>query len=178
VVWQNTYGGPGYDWANAVHRTADGGAVVVGLTDSWGAGDWDFWMFRLDEKGSILWQKTYGGQSDDWSQSVERTSDGGTIVAGGTKSLGVGMRDFWVIKTDAKGEVAGPCPPGMISDSSCGPVASSAVPVATAAAPAAPATGFGETGAAAVHSQAVVMDQCGQAAASMQQAAGRAPKER
>jgi len=58
----------------------------------------------------IVWQKTYGGGSDDEALSIQQTQDGGYIVAGYTNSFGTGESDVYVIKMDANGNT-GPYPP-------------------------------------------------------------------
>jgi hypothetical protein len=81
IVWQKTYGGLG-DRASAVQATADGGYVVAGSTTSFGAGNSDAWVLKLDASGNILWQKTYGGELYDTAYAVQATADGGYVVAG------------------------------------------------------------------------------------------------
>ncbi len=49
------------------------------------------------------WNKTYGGTSTDFGESVVQTSDGGYALAGSTNSYGAGSSDFWLIKTDSVG---------------------------------------------------------------------------
>lgn len=105
VEWQKTYGGPDDEYALDVRQTPDGGYVVAGWTNSFGAGQADFWVFRLDAAGEIRWQKTYGGPGIEQAWSVEPTSDGGYIVAGGTTSFGAGGADYWVLKLDADGNI-------------------------------------------------------------------------
>ena len=45
-------------------------------------GDSDVWVLKLNADGTVAWQKTYGGSSDDYAYSIQQTSDGGYIVAG------------------------------------------------------------------------------------------------
>jgi len=54
--------GHGFDSAYAVLQTSDGGYIVAGNTRSFGAGDQDAWILKLDADGGITWQKTYGGR--------------------------------------------------------------------------------------------------------------------
>src|SRR3954454_17930610 len=59
----------------------------------------------------IQWQKSYGGNDDEWLQAMQKTSDGGFIVGGpsrsgvsGTKTTAnFGDFDFWVLKLDSNG---------------------------------------------------------------------------
>jgi regulation of enolase protein 1 (concanavalin A-like superfamily) len=53
----------------------------------------------------VRFAKTYGGISPEWAHSVQQTSDGGYIVAGRIMSFGAGVYDFFLIKTDANGNV-------------------------------------------------------------------------
>ncbi|RME64713.1 MAG: hypothetical protein D6778_07465, partial [Nitrospirae bacterium] len=103
--WVKTYGGTNYDKAYSVQETSDGGYIVAGWTQSFGAGYGDFLVLKLDADGNVQWQKTYGGADDDGASSIQQTSDGGYVVAGYTASFGAGGYDVWVIKLDANGNV-------------------------------------------------------------------------
>jgi hypothetical protein len=104
VQWAKTYGGTDYDRAYSVQQTSDGGYIVAGYTASFGAFG-DIFLVKTDANGNVQWAKTYGGTSSDWASSVQQTSDGGYIVAGGTYSFGAGDWDIILIKTDANGNI-------------------------------------------------------------------------
>jgi hypothetical protein len=105
VQWAKTYGGASNDSASSVQQTSDGGYIVAGRTNSFGAGGDDIFLIKTDANGNIIWAKTYGGTDWDWASSVQQTSDGGYIVAGYTPSFGAGGRDAFLIKTDANGDI-------------------------------------------------------------------------
>ena len=113
IEWQKTYGGPRFDLAHSIQQTQDGGYVVGGWTRSYGAGEEDVWVLKLDPDGEIEWQKTYGGAGFDSAHSIRQTEDGGYVIAGETESFGAGGTDVWVLKLDANGEISG-CQEGLI----------------------------------------------------------------
>ncbi len=102
--WARTYGGADWDRATSVQQTSDGGYVLGGWTDSFGAGNKDFWLVKTDSVGDTLWTRTLGGNSDDVCYSVRQSTDGGYILAGYTFSFGVGISDAWLVKVDASGD--------------------------------------------------------------------------
>ena len=109
IEWQKTYGGGERECANSVQQTADGGYVVAGTTESFGAGDRDIWILKLFPDGEIEWQKTYGGKMSDGdgdaNANIQQTADGGYIISGNTKSFDAGSRNFWVLKLFPDGEI-------------------------------------------------------------------------
>ncbi|HEY3358235.1 MAG TPA: hypothetical protein VGQ83_33615 [Polyangia bacterium] len=103
--WARSYGGATYDWAQALDATTDGGYVIAGYTGSFGAGERDAWIVKLDGDGQIEWQRTYGGPAADEARAVRQTPDGGYLVAGLTASFGAGATDVWVLKLDGAGVI-------------------------------------------------------------------------
>jgi len=104
-LWQRAYGGAGDDWTNSVQGTRDGGYILAGRTESFGAGTVDVYVLKVDQSGNVQWSKTYGGGEWDIAYSVQQTSDGGYIVGGMTKSFGAGGADFYALKLDPSGNV-------------------------------------------------------------------------
>jgi len=96
--WNQTYGGPNDEHACSVIQTVDGGYAIVGCTESFGAVNGDFWLVKTNSTGHEQWNWRYGGDGEDWGQSVIQTSDGGYVLAGYTNSCGAGGWDGWLIK--------------------------------------------------------------------------------
>jgi uncharacterized delta-60 repeat protein len=105
VEWQKAYGDYSSERSRSIQQTGDGGYVVAGRTESFGAGSGDIWVFKLASDGSVEWQKTYGGSRNEEASSIQQTTDGGYIVAGEAQSTGVGDTDIWVLKLASDGSV-------------------------------------------------------------------------
>ena len=103
MQWSQTYGGADIDVGYSVVQTSDGGYAIGGHTYSFGAGDADFWLVKVDSSGKLQWDQTYGGADADKGSSVVQTSDGGYAIGGHTYSFGAGSADFWLVKVDASG---------------------------------------------------------------------------
>jgi hypothetical protein len=103
TLWTNTYGGSSWDYGYAVRQIGNGGYVIAGHTWSFGAGWTDVYLIKTDSMGDTLWTRTYGGTDWDEGYSVHQTLDDGYIIAGSTKSYGLGSRDVYLIKTDSLG---------------------------------------------------------------------------
>jgi len=115
-LWRKNYGGTGFEGANRVIQTVDGGFLVVGYSDSYTVGDRDFLLVKVDATGAKQWRRTYGGADNDYGYAVCHTPGGGYLVAGYTYSYlhepdartggnvkGTSYADFLVYRLDAAG---------------------------------------------------------------------------
>ncbi len=97
IQWSHTYGGSGFDIAWSVQQTTDGGYVVAGYTESFGAGGGDVYLIKTNSTGDTLWTRTYGGNGNDCGFFAEQTTDGGYVVSAHAGSS-------CLIKTDSTGD--------------------------------------------------------------------------
>lgn len=119
ILWEKSYGGKHAEYLFDAQPTADYGFILAGSSisgktgnkDDANKGDLDYWIWKMNEKGDLDWQKSFGGSGVDLLQSIRLTSDGGYILAGisdSKKGLDKhedtkGNDDFWIIKLNAKG---------------------------------------------------------------------------
>lgn len=120
IQWQKTLGGSGWDFANSIQQTSDGGYIVAGGSSSSDGdvtanhGGTDYWVVKLNDTGAIQWQKSFGGTGKDVANSIIQTADGGYIVAGNSTSNdgdvsghhGISANDdYWIIKLNDTGSI-------------------------------------------------------------------------
>ncbi len=117
LQWRGYYGGSNNDRAHAVVQADDGGFVLAGFTESDdfdvnnSRGSYDFWVVKINNSGTTVWKKSYGGTGIERAQDIAKTNDGGFVITGSTFSNDVdvsknnGESDIWLIKIDAAGEL-------------------------------------------------------------------------
>ncbi len=98
MLWQRLFGYKEKEWMNAITKTENGGFMMAGLTDSFGHGEFDFYVMQLDAEGHSLRGPVYGGEDDDIAHGITRTTTGDYVVVGSTKSYGKGKEDFFIIQ--------------------------------------------------------------------------------
>lgn len=98
--FQQIFGGNNHDTPYMIKQTTDCGYIVAGRTFSYGEGDYDGFLAKLDNIGAIQWFKTYGGVDREMFINVEEVSNG--FVAVGARSIGQAGRTY-VLKTDLNG---------------------------------------------------------------------------
>lgn len=103
TLWTKTYGGTSDDVGYCIKKTTDNGFIIAGYTESFGIGQEDVYLIKVDSLGTQQWTKTFGADSTDIGYSVDQLTDNGFIVAGYTKSFGGGLEDIYLIRTDSLG---------------------------------------------------------------------------
>ena len=105
-VWQETYGGSGFEYATCIVNTFDGGFAVTGVTNSYGFGNYDVCLLKLDHTGTLQWVKVLGGAKEDIGNCIIQTSDSGYAIAGSTLSYVTSYyEDMYIIKLNSAGEL-------------------------------------------------------------------------
>lgn len=104
TVWTRTYGGPEPDEGRAVCATHDGYVVVTGCTDSYGRGENDLYLLKVDSAGDTAWTRTFGSSRFDWGQSVCETQDSCYAACGTSDSLTLEL-DIYMVKVDPEGNL-------------------------------------------------------------------------
>jgi hypothetical protein len=121
IQWSHCYGGTHKETASQLIYAHEGGYVMTGKTGSVDGdishnnGMFDVWVVKVDWEGEILWERTFGGSSNDWGNSIAPTADGGYIVGGGASShdgnvycpdaVASEWSTAWVIKLDGEGQI-------------------------------------------------------------------------
>ena len=81
--WSKRLGGRSWDKASSIISTDDG-YLIVGSTSSYGVGNYDFYVIKVDKNGNQIWQNTYGKFDNDYAYTAEKV-DGGYIIKGTTQ---------------------------------------------------------------------------------------------
>lgn len=122
VEWQKSIGGRNIESASFGLDILDNGDILLGGITSSGSGDFtdvdyygdlfDLFVAKISSDGNLIWIKTYGGEKNEYGNSLIVTNDGGFIMTGNTKSTtgtfencGTAYDNAFVIKCNSSGEV-------------------------------------------------------------------------
>lgn len=105
-TWLKTYGGNGNEWAKCIIPVPNSSDfIIVGHTNSFGFGQYDFYVLRINQTGDTIWTRTFGGPDWDLALSADTTYDGNIVITGETSSFGAGNKDVFVIKISPNGSL-------------------------------------------------------------------------
>ena len=119
IQWKKCFGGSNDDMGLSICESPTGGFYISGHTESHNGdvhhnnGYGNLWLFRIDNNGNLIWEKSYGGSFGyEISNNMQITKDGGIIMIGKASSQDgdvIGMHgsspDIWVVKTDSSGNL-------------------------------------------------------------------------
>jgi len=117
ITWEKLLGGTGDDFGDNILPVPGGGYIAIGYTNSndgdvsGNHGSYDAWLFRLDDAGTLLWQKCLGGSLYDEGREIVVTPEGEYAVMGFTNSNDGDVRgnhgsfDYWWVKISTNGSI-------------------------------------------------------------------------
>ncbi len=115
--WRKFYGGGQTDTLNDMIQTPDGGFLLIGDSDSTDVdvnnnnGGYDFWVVKISNTGTLIWEKSYGGSEIEKGYHITKTNDNNYIVVGDARSTdgdltnSKGNADVWVLKINDAGNI-------------------------------------------------------------------------
>lgn len=108
MEWSKTYGGIRPDYLYSMVETTDGHYFIVGYSTSYGGGDIDIYLLKIDDSGNVAsgFPKTYGGFSFEEAREIIKTSDGNYVMVGTSKSYDAGNQQIVMIKIDNDGNTS------------------------------------------------------------------------
>jgi hypothetical protein len=104
-TFRHVFGGDGEDDARAVVNSYDDGFVMAGSTSSFGYGNSDVYILKVDAEGMYRWSNVFGGINVDRGMDIKQTPDSGYVIVGYTNSFNNGDYDVFLIKTDSLGQL-------------------------------------------------------------------------
>ena len=102
--WAHQFGKAGREAFYAGCQATSNEYVLAGFTTSYSRKE-DFYIVKIDENGTTIWEKAIGGDDNDAAYDVISTSDGNLALTGYTYSYGLGGRDMWVMKLSQDGDI-------------------------------------------------------------------------
>ncbi len=115
LEWSKYYGGSFTETPFGVVKTEDNSFIIAGSSDSNDVditnnkGSYDFWILKISNDGTLLWEKNYGGSEIDEPRGITATNDGNFMIVGDTRSSDKditnnnGAADLWMLKINADG---------------------------------------------------------------------------
>jgi len=123
VLWNQTYGGPGYDESSHIALGQEGQIFLTGWFSEevdfgdqihTSAGDKDVFLLQIDQTGQTLWSRRFGSEEDDRGYSIGVREDGHVVVSGtfravadfdGHEEISNGEEDVFFLALSKEGEV-------------------------------------------------------------------------
>jgi hypothetical protein len=105
TLWTRTFGGEDWDFGSSLAQIDSTHFLIAGYSHSFGNG-YELYLIKIDAHGDTMWTRTYGGVNDDEAFETQQTAAGDFVIAGWTSSYGSGLRDAYLLLTDANGDTS------------------------------------------------------------------------
>lgn len=101
--WEKSIGTPGEDVGLDAIQLCDNNYGVLAYTNGKGAGDRDVWFIKINENGSLIFDKTFGGAGYEEPQKILSDFDCGLYIVGHSASFGAPEHDGYILKINENG---------------------------------------------------------------------------
>ena len=103
--WSKSYGGNESDLGKRVLSIPNNGFFIAGISNSYGAGDFDAFLLKTDIDGNQQWIKNYN-IPESWEKINDAvlTADSGVVMVGEIISTTNGNSDIFLIRADKNGD--------------------------------------------------------------------------
>lgn len=105
ILWNNRYSLAENELAWDMDFLPNGDLIISGDTNSAGEGLNDIFVLRMNQDGTIVWSKTFGGFSHDHGTNIKWVQNDMFVVGGAGGSLGAGGLDFLNVWINMLGEI-------------------------------------------------------------------------
>ena len=105
IYWRKMLGGKKEDRGVSISRAKDGNLLILGSSKSFNPSNgYDLYIAKLSLDGKVIWQKSFGGDRDEFAGGIAGTNDGGVLAVGSTESFSKkGYRDIYIVRLDKDG---------------------------------------------------------------------------
>ena len=89
-----------------IQKQDDEGFIIAGTLRTLGTPhSSDIYLLKIDKEGTIVWEKTFNRNKNEYCYSFDKSSDDGFIILANTYEPDPLWYDIWLIKTDSEGEL-------------------------------------------------------------------------
>ena len=104
--WRTLLGGKKVDKGIAISRAKDGNLLILGEGKSFEHGGQDLYVAKLSLDGKLIWEKSFGGDRDEYAGGIAGTNDGGVLLVGDSESFSKkGYRDIYIVRLNKDGKM-------------------------------------------------------------------------
>lgn len=103
-IFRKIFGGKYHDWGKDMLVDEYGNLFIIGSSQRIESGSFDMYLAKLDSRGNLLWEKSFGNSDFEYGNAIDQTADGNLLLVGTTKHPHVENPDIFIVKTTMDGE--------------------------------------------------------------------------